>query len=221
MFGRDRRRQVISDYTFPHGLRTRFAQERPDLSPEDQELAFDGLRDWFLLCRDRRQAGQFLSMPSAVVDDAWHTFILFTRDYLESCRRAFGGYLHHTPKEGMGASGTSALAAGMIDTFVTACRLDGVDPRGPDRLPRIFAIDARLGAPDGFTYNLSALAAAAATRLDFPTYEGAAAPGVARGKDARGQSGGCAEGGAGCGGGGGGDGGGGAGCGGGGGCGGG
>ncbi len=36
-------------------------------------------------------------MPSQVADDLWHEFILYTRDYDAFCRRAFGGFLHHTP----------------------------------------------------------------------------------------------------------------------------
>ena len=38
-----------------------------------------------------------ISMPSQVADDLWHEFILYTRDYDAFCRRAFGGFLHHTP----------------------------------------------------------------------------------------------------------------------------
>ncbi len=40
-------------------------------------------------------------MPSQVVDDAWHEFILSTRIYGDFCRRAFGYFLHHTPAEAM------------------------------------------------------------------------------------------------------------------------
>lgn len=36
-------------------------------------------------------------MPSQVTDDLWHEFILCTRHYDAFCRRAFGGFLHHTP----------------------------------------------------------------------------------------------------------------------------
>ncbi len=40
-------------------------------------------------------------MPSQVVDDAWHEFILFTRAYQQYCNKALGRYLHHTPAEAM------------------------------------------------------------------------------------------------------------------------
>jgi hypothetical protein len=35
--------------------------------------------------------------PLAILDEMWHTFILYTPDYHEFCRRYFGRYLHHMP----------------------------------------------------------------------------------------------------------------------------
>lgn len=40
---------------------------------------------------------QGLGMISAEVDEVWHTFILFTRDYADFCQGVFGFYLHHQP----------------------------------------------------------------------------------------------------------------------------
>jgi hypothetical protein len=37
--------------------------------------------------------------PPPRVDDAWHTFILFTRDYADYCDRRFGRFIHHEPTE--------------------------------------------------------------------------------------------------------------------------
>jgi hypothetical protein len=37
-------------------------------------------------------------MLSAVVDEVWHTTILFTRLYADLCRRVFGHFLHHDPE---------------------------------------------------------------------------------------------------------------------------
>ncbi len=31
------------------------------------------------------------------LDEMWHTFILFTRDYAQFCHRYLGGYIHHAP----------------------------------------------------------------------------------------------------------------------------
>lgn len=35
--------------------------------------------------------------PSRAVDAAWHTFILFTRDYAAFCADSFGRFIHHQP----------------------------------------------------------------------------------------------------------------------------
>jgi len=35
--------------------------------------------------------------PPIEIDDMWHTFLLFTRDYREFCRDAIGRYIDHQP----------------------------------------------------------------------------------------------------------------------------
>jgi hypothetical protein len=97
-----------------------------------------------------------VSMPSQVVDDAWHEFILFTRHYDKFCRAAFGRFLHHTPAEAM-VSATQATL-GIKRAWRLACAHEGIDREKPDRLPRLFAIDAALLIAGGFVYQLDCLA---------------------------------------------------------------
>jgi hypothetical protein len=33
------------------------------------------------------------------IDDMWHTFLLFTKDYMFFCRKYIGKYFHHSPTE--------------------------------------------------------------------------------------------------------------------------
>jgi hypothetical protein len=96
-------------------------------------------------------------MPSQAVDDAWHEFILFTRQYAQFCRSAFGRFLHHTPAEAM-RSPTQA-SDGIKRTWRLACAGEGIDPERPQRLPRLFAMDAALLIAGGFIYQLDCLAA--------------------------------------------------------------
>ncbi|SFY19156.1 MULTISPECIES: glycine-rich domain-containing protein [Azotobacter] len=35
--------------------------------------------------------------PTLMIDEMWHTFILFTRDYEAFCLKFFGGMVHHVP----------------------------------------------------------------------------------------------------------------------------
>lgn len=37
------------------------------------------------------------TIPSPLIDEGWHAFILFTRDYADFCQKYFGEYLHHLP----------------------------------------------------------------------------------------------------------------------------
>ncbi len=37
--------------------------------------------------------------PSERIDLAWHEFLLFTREYQNFCRRMFGFFIHHNPRE--------------------------------------------------------------------------------------------------------------------------
>lgn len=37
-------------------------------------------------------------VPSPLVDEFWHQFILYTRDYAEFCEKHFGRFIHHDPK---------------------------------------------------------------------------------------------------------------------------
>jgi hypothetical protein len=38
-----------------------------------------------------------IAMISSTVDEAWHTFILFTKEYENFCRNIAGRFLHHQP----------------------------------------------------------------------------------------------------------------------------
>lgn len=142
---------------FPlHGLLdNRLAARRPELDATQRAAVLDALRDYFIFCR---QAGRrMLAMPSQAVDDAWHEFILFTRQYDAFCRHAFGRFLHHTPAEAM-RSPTQATG-GLKRAWRLACAHEGINPRQPDRLPRLFALDATLGIAGGFIYQLDCMAA--------------------------------------------------------------
>ncbi len=142
---------------FPlHGLLDRrLAARRPELDATQRAAVLDALLDYFIFCR---QAGRrMLAMPSQAVDDAWHEFILFTRQYDAFCRHAFGYFLHHTPAEAM-RSPTQATG-GLKRAWRLACAHEGINPRQPERLPRLFALDATLGIAGGFVYQLDCMAA--------------------------------------------------------------
>lgn len=145
-----RRAERPQQFAFPPGLARKVRQTYPHLDERQVAMVMAGLRDYFRIAQSAGR--QMVAMPSQAVDVAWHEFILFTRGYQAFCGRVIGRFLHHTPAEHM-ASGEVARQ-GLRRTWRHACRLEGIDPKNPDRLPRLFAIDVLLAIPDGFRYDL-------------------------------------------------------------------
>ncbi|HLO64229.1 MAG TPA: hypothetical protein VK165_14825 [Azonexus sp.] len=147
--------RYLANFPLHQLLDRRLAARRPELDAVQRATVLDGLREYFLFCR---QAGRrMVAMPSQAVDDAWHEFILFTRQYDSFCSGAFGCFLHHTPAEAM-RSPTQA-SKGLRRAWRLACAHERIDSRTPDRLPRLFALDASLGIAGGFIYHLDCMAA--------------------------------------------------------------
>lgn len=144
------RLRYLETYRFHSALRKKVQARYPHLSDDNITLVFDTLREYFFMTH--RAGKTMVAMPSQVVDVAWHEFILFTRAYKEFCDRGLGRFLHHTPTEAMK---TPTLAQeGIKRAWRLACTAEKIDPKKPDRLPMIFAIDALLMIPDGFHYVL-------------------------------------------------------------------
>src|SRR5688572_16063928 len=87
-----RRAEFIRTYTLPQGLFDKLREKRPRLDHKDCSLVARGLRQFFLA--HLNSGYKFVSMPSQVVDDLWHEFILYTREYQKFCAGAFGKFLH-------------------------------------------------------------------------------------------------------------------------------
>lgn len=43
------------------------------------------------------EAANKASIPSILVDNAWHEFILHTREYMSYCNSRYGRFIHHIP----------------------------------------------------------------------------------------------------------------------------
>ena len=67
---RGQRERYIDSYPYAKFIDQRLAARRPELDAAQRALVFDGLREYFQLCRESGR--QMVAMPSQVVDDAWH-----------------------------------------------------------------------------------------------------------------------------------------------------
>lgn len=86
----------IQDYVFPELLIERYTKER-NISEDNCELVQTALKDWFEIFVGSTNRTQFYDFPSKEVDELWHMFILFTKDYREFCHEYIGQFLDHTP----------------------------------------------------------------------------------------------------------------------------
>jgi hypothetical protein len=143
-----RRAEFIRTYRLPRGLLRKLAEKHPTLTLKDCALVSRGLRQFFIAYL--MSGKKFVSMPSVVADDLWHEFILYTRDYQSFCKRAFGGFLHHTPAVILSEERKSN--EGLRRVWWFTCKYENIDPRNPTRLPLLFALDAKLNIPGGFVY---------------------------------------------------------------------
>jgi hypothetical protein len=81
----------------------RYAREHQATPEEAAELFRETLK-WLYLCgraaTDGPEGLVLVVHPEIEkIDEMWHTFLLFTRDYAEFCDRYFGLFLHHVPGE--------------------------------------------------------------------------------------------------------------------------
>ncbi len=152
----------IRNAMFPPTVWREFEKKHPTLLPKDQQLVARALRSFFLA--HSASGGQKLGMPSRVVDDLWHAFILDTQRYMAFCGLAFGQYFHHVPASGMGQADAADQA--MRRTWVRTCREENINPLKPLRLPLLFAIDDKLKVANGYHYDLNAEARRARENSD-------------------------------------------------------
>lgn len=84
-------------------LAKRILRENPELhdklishcaiDEQDSITAFAELLKFFHISADSDQR----CTPSVIVDNMWHEFILFTREYAAFCDAQFGQFIHHSP----------------------------------------------------------------------------------------------------------------------------
>lgn len=143
-----RREKFIRGYMFPDGLLAKLGKQRQSIGRKEQQLVARALRQFFLA--HLKSGRKFVSMPSQVVDDLWHEFILYTRNYETFCKGAFGQFLHHTPAVVLSAGKQNNT--GLRRVWWHACLEENINPRAPTRLPLLFALDEKLKIENGFLY---------------------------------------------------------------------
>lgn len=88
--------QKVMDYPIPDII----ARYRKDykVSQDLAKIHEIELKRYLILVADTLDDEDGLSMLSTQVDNLWHTFLLFTKEYQAFCNDMFGKFIHHVPR---------------------------------------------------------------------------------------------------------------------------
>lgn len=164
-----RQLSALREYNFPATVRGVFCRENPRLTESQTDLAFDGLKQYFALILLERHAGRTgsLGMPSVLVDEAWHAFVLCTADYEEFCKKIFGRMVHHYPDAGVRPgrlTGDTLFKDDVLNTWSAYGRGSARYPHHfatIDNVPLLFALDSYASHPSGWLWTPPAISALA------------------------------------------------------------
>jgi len=137
---------------FPLSVLTGVYEKHPDLKDDHAKDIITGLREYFHICN---VAGKcIVAMPSKVVDDAWHEFILHSREYELFCKTTFGHFLHHIPSNNVKSKHIFVHSCN-IKAWEISCERGMISSTKPDKLPFLYDIDSRLDIVNGIKYSLN------------------------------------------------------------------
>ena len=74
----------------------RFLDEWSIELPAAREL-FDDVKRFLFLCEQPDAHDSTIHGPLVIIDEMWHNFVLFTREYTDYCMSVYGHYQHHGP----------------------------------------------------------------------------------------------------------------------------
>jgi len=182
----DRGDRAIAAFDFGDAARLALRRKRPELGSAQLELVWSALRDYFRVCLYGGR--RLMPMPSQVVDDAWHGFIIDTPRYTQFCEAVFGRFLHHLPD----ASGAKVEPARRRVEGNPTWKLGRafLPNYAPTSLPLLFAIDESLNIEDGFRYEAPDLKLLGGTSTRDGSYGCSACVGGSDSGDGGGDSGG-------------------------------
>lgn len=128
---------------FPDIVVKRFKEAYPKASTHDVKYAFKAAEYFFSICKKNK--GKMIPMPSEVVDEIWHLFILCTKDYQNFCKEYMGYFLHHTPNDGKHDEKSFEQ---ILALWVMACNDEKFKPTSKSAKPSLFYVDVRFGLKD-------------------------------------------------------------------------
>src|SRR5690606_8363435 len=86
----------IMNFSMPHIIKR--CQKDFNYTDEDMVILEHELKRYFILCALKKDTETMVNMYSVDVDNLWHSFILFTKEYDHFCNSCVGYFIHHMPK---------------------------------------------------------------------------------------------------------------------------
>jgi hypothetical protein len=71
--------------------------DRFQVPDREAQAIFDDTKRWLWLCSLPGRPKLLITPPLLVIDEMWHTFVLFSAAYADYCESTFGRLLHHVP----------------------------------------------------------------------------------------------------------------------------
>ncbi|WP_087863907.1 hypothetical protein [Comamonas thiooxydans] len=157
-------RDLISVDAIPPEVVAVFRRLNPQYSAASCSLAFQGLAQYFTAhLHGQKSHGSSLTalgMPSVLVDEAWHCFILCTREYRNFCEKYFGRFLDHAPNPNARPrtlDGTEPLDKGTLRLWNLVNKADQPAGLMIGLVPLLFAADSLAKIPDGWIWTPAAI----------------------------------------------------------------
>ncbi|MFD1260000.1 glycine-rich domain-containing protein [Entomomonas asaccharolytica] len=154
---------LINNYVFTENVLNSFRKYYPQLDNVVVSQVIEQLKNYFIIVLTathdntlQKLPKPILGMPSRVVDDLWHVFILDSRIYMAFCKQCFGFYLHHNSADANVAyQRKQTINDQLYTTWVYAGQLENKgNLMMVDTFPMLFQIDDVLNIPQGFSYTL-------------------------------------------------------------------
>lgn len=83
------------------------------VSRQEADMVFTELMKFLYVCAHVPAS----SPPSGIVDEMWHTFIMFTWDYYQFCVEYVGRFLHHQPVDNPYTGNRPEMLELLVGTF--------------------------------------------------------------------------------------------------------
>lgn len=127
-----------------------------DLYDVEEAEAGDLFRESLKFLYLIQKGDAFIPDDMLILDEMWHNFVLFTKEYAVFCQRHFGGYIHHNPatkvekearKSAAALQSPEAIKAGNLERLGKLMELT-FDHLGPDTVQKWFQVYPEKYSPD-------------------------------------------------------------------------